>query len=63
MAERTSTERKSKRKAPPKVDETAEPTGLKKLLENPIVILVFIIVVIILLLLGIWGLAEFLSGG
>lgn len=54
--------RQSKRKAPPKVDETAEPTGIRKALENPIVILLIVIVSVLLLLFGIWALARFLSG-
>ena len=56
------TERKSKRKAPPREDDS-EPTGLRKAIANPIVILGIIIVVVILLVLGIWGLAGWLSGG
>lgn len=62
MAERKSPDKKSRRKSAPKEDD-AEPTGFRKMVENPVIILVFVIVLVILLLAGIWGLAAFLSGG
>jgi membrane-bound ClpP family serine protease len=61
MADKTAT--KSRRKSAPKVDESAEPTGIKKALQNPVIILVLVILGVLALIGAIWGLAEFLSGG
>lgn len=57
------TDRKSKRKAPPKVDEDAEPTGFRKLAQNPWFILIMIAVTVAFLVIGIFALSQFLSTG
>lgn len=54
--------RKSQRKSAPKIDESAEPTGIKKVLQNPIVLLVLVILFTLAVVGAIWGVAQFLSG-